>query len=263
MRIRLFLGGDPDNNKIPELTIDMLRTELAKDTAIDLTDENPDIVHIVGAWTPSAVSVAKDALKKFIPMIHTPLASLSPWQKPTSSHVKLTSRCTTIVASGQMEKELLDDGSQRTIRNILNPVVTKQTSPIQMAEEYKDVYRKAIKTGDDELWESVVRKVSMIRESDEVILHICKHLLYAQCLAQRKNIPMIFLSGLAGLLTKSNYDEDRLGEVLRLIRLYLFTQRLEFLMQEKAGLTEGFMPVPMKDDKAAQAMLALVTDYKK
>ena len=130
-----------------------------------------------------------------------------------------------------------------------------------MASEYKNVYENVIKTNDDALWEDVEHQVGLIKESDPVILNICKNLLYARKLSERKNIPQIFLNQLADLLEKSDFDEDKLGEVLKLIRLYEFTQRLEYLMQETANLTEGFMPVPRKEDKTARAMLRIITDY--
>ncbi len=262
MRIRLFLGADPDNNKIAGKMLDILKEELLKDSSIVLTDENPDVIHFIGAWTPTAVGIAKDAMTKFIATVHTPLGCLCPWQKPSSSHVKLTSRCSAIISAGKMEQELLDDGNRQNLQMILNPVVTATTQPATMVSEYKAVYGRIVKSTDDSLWNEVERKVKMIKENDSVILNICKNLLYAQYLSHRKNIPMIFLNGLSEIFVKSDYDEDRLGEVLKLIHLFQFTQRLEFVMQEKANLTEGFMPLPLKEDKVAKSLLAMITDYK-
>lgn len=261
MRIRLFLGADPDKNNIPERTLNLIKGELEKDSSIVLTDENPDVIHIIGAWTTAAVGIAKDALAKYIAIVHTPVCSLSPWFKPSSAQVKLTSRCTTVVASGQMENELLDNENRKNITMILNAVVTATTNAENMTNSYKEVYRQAIKSTDDTLWNDVEHKVSLVKEDNAVILNISKNLLYAQYLYQRKNFPQIFLNSLSELLTKSDYDEDRLGEVLKLIRLYTFTQHLEYVMQESSQLTEGFMPVPMKKDKVADEMLTLITDY--
>lgn len=263
MRIRMFLGADLDNNNIPERTMEVLCAELAKDDKIEITDDNPDIIHFFGAWNPSAQKMAKDAEMKYISTVHTPLGSLSPWQPRSIANAKLTSKCTAIIASGQMEHELIDDGTNNKLLNILNPVVTNSTTAEQMASEYKDVYIKSIKTNDDKIWENIIHKVSMIREQDEVILNICRNLLYAQCLATRQNIPQIFIDNLSNLLTNSNYDEDRLGEVLKLIHLYMFTQQLEYILQEKSGLKEGFMPIPMKEGKLAHQMLSFITNYKK
>lgn len=263
MRIRLFLGADPDNNKIAARMFDILKEELSKDSTIVLTDENPDVIHFIGAWTASAVGIAKDAMAKFIATVHTPLGSLCPWQKPSSANVRLTSKCSAIISAGQMEQELLDDGNRKNLQMILNPVVTSTTTNEKMAAEYKELYRKIIKSTDDSLWDEVENKVKLIKEDDAVILNICKNLLYAQHLTVRKNLPLVFLKGLAELFVKSDYDEDRLGEVLKLINLFLFTQHLEFVMQESAQLTEGFMPLPMKADKVANNMLTLITDYQK
>lgn len=62
-------------------------------------------------------------------------------------------------------------------------------------------------------------------------------------------------------MTASNYNEDTMAEVLKLIKLDVFTQHLEYVMMEKSGLTEGFMPIIYKKDKVSEKMLDLVTNY--
>ncbi|MDO4195067.1 MAG: hypothetical protein Q4D33_02825, partial [Prevotellaceae bacterium] len=85
----------------------------------------------------------------------------------------------------------------------------------------------------------------------------------AQYLVQRKNLPQIFLNQLADVMERSDYDEDKLAGVLKLIKLYQFTQNIEHVMMTTANLGEGYMPVPYKEDKASKAMLDMITDYNK
>lgn len=263
MRIRLLLGADPDKNRIPEQMLALLTKELSKDGSIVLTDENPDVIHLVGAWTSSTVGIAKDAHAKAIAFVHTPLGTLSPWYKPSTSHVKLTTKSTFVVASGQMENELLNDGRMENLKMVLNAVVTQKTSAALMCSEYRAIYHEAVKRNDEAVWDAVDSKMNLLKDIDPVIVNICKNLLYAQYLVQRKNLPQIFLNQLADVMERSDYDEDKLAGVLKLIKLYQFTQNIEHVMMTTANLGEGYMPVPYKEDKASKAMLDMITDYNK
>ena len=261
MRLKIISTVDTDNNAIFRKTKDALVAELEKDDSIILTDENPDIVHIIGAWNASSVKTANDAIKRYIALVYTPLGSLSPWYKPASSHVKLATKATATVASGAMEQELLSGQEKNNLHLILNAVTTATTTPEEMADGYKAIYKDAIETTDITLWNEVDRRIKMVNEQDKCILEICRNLLYAKYLYQRRNIPHKFLDKLVALMTDSNYNEDTMVEILKFIRLDVFTQHLEYVMMEKSGLTEGFMPIIYKQDKVSDKMLDLVTDY--
>lgn len=261
MRLKIINTVDLDNNNICVMTREMLVAEYEKDSNIIITDENPDVVHIIGAWTPSAKKIANDALRRYITLLYTPLGSLSPWYKPTTYNVKLSSKATALIASGEMEKELLGGHEMKNLYLILNAVTTATTTASTMAEEYKVLYKESAERTDISLWDEVNRKISMLKEKDESILEICKNLLYAQYLYQRRRISHQFLNNLAALMTRSNYDEDKMEEVLKLINLHTFTQHLEYVMKEKSSLTEGFMPIFWKKDKVSEKMIELVTDY--
>ncbi len=130
-----------------------------------------------------------------------------------------------------------------------------------MATQYKEVYKEAYEKTDANLWEEVNKRIEMLKETDASILEISRNLLYAQYLYQRGNIPQKFLDTLTALMTASNYNEDTMTEVLKLIQLDVFTQHLEYVMMEKSGLTEGFMPIIFKKDNTSVKMLDIVTDY--
>ncbi len=261
MRLRILNTPDIDNNGISQKTKETLVAELKKDDSIILTDENPDVVHIIGPWNASSASVANDAIKRFIALVYTPLGTLSPWYKPASSHVRLSAKASATVASGTMEQKLLGERDNTNLHLILNAVTTATTTAEEMASGYKAVYREATEKNDVTLWNEVNRRVGMLKEKDGAIQEICKNILYAQYLYRRRNIPHKFLDKLSTLMTGSNYNEDTMTEVLRLIKLDTFTQRLEYVMLEKSGLTEGFMPIIYRKDKVSERMLDLVTDY--
>ncbi len=261
MRLNIINTVDIDNNGISRKTKELLAAELENDNDIILTDENPDVVHVIGAWNANAAKTANDAIKRFISLVYTPLGSLSPWYNPASSHVKLASKASATVASGSMEQELLSGHDIKNLHLVPNAVTTTTTTAQEMASSYKTIYKEAMERTDVTLWNEVNRRIGLLKEKDEAIQEICKNILYAQYLYQRRNLPQTFLDKLSALMTASNYNEDTMAEVLKLIKLDVFTQHLEYVMMEKSGLTEGFMPIIYKKDKVSEKMLDLVTNY--
>ncbi len=261
MRLRIISNTDIDGNNLYLKTKEMLTDEIGKDNGFILTDENPDVVHIIGAWDSHAIKIANDAIKRHIALVYTPDGALSPWYKPTSSHVKLSFKASATISSGTMEQELLSGQDNRKLHLILNAVTTATTTAEEMATQYKEVYKKAFDDTDEALWEEVNKRIGMLKEKDESILEISHNLLYAQYLSIRGNIPQKFLDKLSALMTTSNYDEDTMTEVLKLINIDVFTQHLEYVMMEKSGLTEGFMPIIYKKDSTSEKMLDIVTNY--
>lgn len=261
MRIRVVTASDPANDGIARKTSDQLAKEIEHSPTAVLTAENPDVIHIIGAWDTPSTSIAKEATRKSIAVVHTPLGSLSPWYKPATIHMKLSAGLQAVVASGMMEQELLDDATGGNLRLILNCVTTNTTTPSEMASAYLSVYEEATASTTGSIWKAIDSKMSLIGETDESIIAICRELLYAQYLHKRNNIPRRFIDSLSELMTKSDYDEDHMADLLKLLSLYDFTQRLEYAMQEKSTLTEGFMPIPPLDDKGAKDMVNYITDY--
>ncbi len=261
MRVNIVCGADPSDHQLAQSTYEVLADQMNREKAFLLAEENPDMLHVVGAWDAQSIALAKHCTKRHIPFVHTPLGSLSPWYKPTVSQTKLSDRACAIVASGVMEQKLLSNQGVEHLQLILNAVTTKTTTPSEMAYEYMMVYAKNAKTNDMALWAEIDAKISLLNEDDKDIVTICRNLLYAKYLYEKENIPKKFLSDLTVLLESSDYDEDHFADVLRLITLHDFTARMEYLLGECAGLAEGFMPIPMNGDKEARAMVRMVTDY--
>ncbi len=261
MRIRVITASDIVGDGIAERTCRTLTEEIESARSAILTDENPDVIHVIGGWDTHSIAAAREAQTKRIAWVHTPLGSISPWFNPSSSHMRLSMKATMLVASGAMEQELLDEGDRDNLRLILNATTTATTTAQEMASAYMEVYSEAAKITDKGIWDDIDAKMKLLNEHDGGIIGICRNLLYAQYLHKRGSIPRKFLDGLSSLMTSSDYDEDHMADILRLISLYDFTQRLEYAMQERSTLTEGFMPIPLKDDKEARDILGKVTDY--
>ncbi|MCD8282651.1 MAG: hypothetical protein LUC22_05300 [Prevotella sp.] len=261
MRVNLICGTDLTGDNLPRLTCGLLAGQFERSDDIILTRENAAIAHIVGAWSPSAVTIARRMTRQTIPFVHTPLASLAPWNKPSATRLRLSDEASAVVASGKMEERLLGKRNTGRLRLIPNAVTTNTITAPEMASQYAELYKSVAETNDNALRETIETKLKLLNEADANIVDVCRELLYAQCLYRQRNIPETFLRSLSALLTASDFDEDRFADVLGLIGLDDFTARIEYVMAERAGLTEGFMPVPAVDDKEAKEMLRIITDY--
>jgi len=55
------------------------------------------------------------------------------------------------------------------------------------------------------------------------------------------------------------YDEDKLQEIFKRMRIHKFAARLIFVMNDVIGLSEGFMPIEPLDDKTADKLRVAIT----
>lgn len=86
---------------------------------------------------------------------------------------------------------------------------------------------------------------------NERLIATFKHL---KKLTSDKKLSILHLIELDKELRQHPCEEDKLCESLKEWRLYKFAARIMLLMNLKTGLTEGFMPMPPLNDKAAKNM---------
>ena len=86
--------------------------------------------------------------------------------------------------------------------------------------------------------------------SDETIVRtIAIMLANAHQLDRKQTLSMCHLADLYTMIKYNDYDEDRLAEVLRHMRLYRFSRRIIQLLVDKLHLEEGFRPFsPLADN---------------
>ena len=71
----------------------------------------------------------------------------------------------------------------------------------------------------------------------------------------KRTLSMRHLADLYTMIKYNDYDEDRLAEVLRHMRLYRFSRRIIQLLIDYLHLEEGFTPFPPLADNGTKAII--------
>ena len=92
--------------------------------------------------------------------------------------------------------------------------------------------------------------------SDETIVRtIAIMLANAHQLDRKQTLSMRHLADLYTMIKYNDYDEDRLAEVLRHMRIYRFSRRIIQLLVDKLHLEEGFRPFSPLADNGLKAIM--------
>ena len=91
-------------------------------------------------------------------------------------------------------------------------------------------------------------------EEDAIIKKIATIIANTRQAERKKKLSLRLLADLYKAIKYSDYDEDRLADVLRHLRLYRYSRRMIQLLAEKVLLKEGFMPFPPRNDRKTKGI---------
>ena len=91
-------------------------------------------------------------------------------------------------------------------------------------------------------------------EEDAIIKKIATIIANTRQIERKKKLSLRLLANLYTVIKYNDYDEDRLADALRHLRLYRYSCRMIQLLAEKVLLKEGFMPVPPRDDRKTKGI---------
>lgn len=91
-------------------------------------------------------------------------------------------------------------------------------------------------------------------EDDAIIKKIATIIANTRQAERKKKLSLRLLADLYKAIKYNDYDEDRLAEVLRHLRLYRYSRRMIQLLAEKVLLKEGFMPFPPRNDRKTKGI---------
>ena len=92
-------------------------------------------------------------------------------------------------------------------------------------------------------------------KEDAIFKQIATIIANTRQIERKKKLSLRLLTDLYKVIKYNDYDEDRLAEVLRHLRLYRYSCRIIQLLAEKTLLKEGFMPFPPRNDRKTKGMI--------
>ena len=273
MRIQIYASNKTRSEEINGTLISALERLYQNHSDIILTDENPDIVHVFGAWELDTCKYVSQLYKKTIPYVYSPLGGLLPWKLKRNSmenqqlvlysaQKKMTMRASMIHVCGLLEKESIEKSKwNEAITFIKNPIITNSISEETMAEELLKIYGEIIASYDFKVHEDIQNKVNNLEEEDENIRLIFGKILAAQHQVNRGYIKQETLDDLSHVMIAADYDEDAMANLLQKHHLDLFAARLEQVLLDESTLTEGFTTLPPIQDKETESIRKSITHY--
>ena len=233
----------------------MLRTCIAADHVHDISDVNPDIVHLFGAFDRETSSLLTRYRKLCIPVVLTVCNALAAFTRhgpdihQSSMHLlpkRILRKASAVVATGQQEAWALETAMDgRHVKEVRNAAVTGTVSAETMTEQLLRIYGDTVEQHEQHVQQDIAKTVSSVSANlSDTIRMVCALILYARYLNNRGQLTASRLSQMAQLLVSSDYDEDLLARILSKLHLKTFTARLLAYMEDNSLITEGFMPIP-------------------
>lgn len=221
-----------------------------------------DVAILLGAWDHKLSRLAREARHMGMPYVVAPLGDLSPWNRGHPSARRwvkkgwyqrsLARDAACLIATTPMEKEqLLRLGWQEDVRMVRYPVYTGMATEATMAEGFNAICRSVLADSERLLRERIADM------SDDPI---CRQLLAIYARMPHRDIPADMMGRLHRLLMADDYDEDSLAREIGQLRLTHFSASLFQAMRGITGLTEGFMPLPPREDRLARRIAGYVRE---
>jgi len=271
MRIQVIITKSKTATLINLPMATLLQEYIQKQEGMELTSQNPDIIHVFGTWETATSKIMTKFFKRNIPIIFTSLDGLQaivrkPSGIPNPIHTvnrkHIITNSTSIHVCGPLEKELTSRlCPEKNIITILNPTLTRMTTPQDMFNAMSEVYKDTISSHDRQIRESIDEHVKNVSGDDTVINSICSQILYIQYLLQRGGIHQYVLDSLSNDMTEHQYDEDTMSGIIDKLKIRHFTSSLLTVLNRKSTLTEGFMPINATDDKLASCITKNIVSY--
>lgn len=279
MRVQVIISGKNDTSVVNEsdkslsgLFAQVLTSQYQSIVDIVLTDEKPDVVHLIGVPNTKLYDKAKELCRLEIPYVYSPLGASLPWntkskemdnQSYSSNALSyVMSNASAIHTCSQLEHDSIKKQKEDAVLCIIyNPIITSDISEEDFANRMYKLYHSTIADFDANIRKIIKERISYLNESCEQTCIIIQKIMYAEYLFKRGNIPQNVLNDLAKTMMEADYDEDRMAELLNSQGLDAFAGRLEQIMLDQSILSEGFMPVSVVNDKTTDNIKEIITNY--
>ena len=279
MRVQVIISGKNDASVVNEsdkslsgLFARELLSQYQSIVDIVLTDEKPDIVHLIGVPNTKLYDKAKELCRLEIPYVYSPLGASLPWNAKSKEMDSQTyssdalnymlSNASAIHTCSQLEHDSIKKQKEDVVLSIIfNPIITSDIDEEEFANRMYKLYHSTIADFDANIRKKIKNRINNLNESCEQTCIIIQKMMYAEYLYKRGNIPQKILNDLAKTMMEADYDEDHMEELLNSLGLEEFAGRLEQIMLDQSILSEGFMPVSIVNDKTTDKIKEIITNY--
>ena len=93
------------------------------------------------------------------------------------------------------------------------------------------------------------------KREEKLIRQIAIMIANIQQVQKKRMLSLRHLADLYTIIKYNDYDEDRLADVLRHMRLYSFARRIIQLLADKLRLEEGYMPIKPLNDRTTRSII--------
>ncbi len=267
MNLQLVISPSQLENELYKKRMTRLQQVIGDSPRVTFSDKHIELIHLVGAADNRLLEVARNAVRKKIPYVYTPLESAFTWNAPAITSMAkwcsmenyLLRHATLIHVCGDMElTELEKRHDKNLIIVIADPYVTRLTTEAQFQTQLNGLYEQATRMHEEHIWEVIQKEAAQACPNDINMQKVHQWLIYVTYLYKRDFIHRDTLKLMAEPMTQLHYDEEAYAAFLHKTGKDKFLARIEFVMQEQGLLTEGFMPLPAREDKAARKINASV-----
>lgn len=264
MRIQIVTTTGKDPSACPNLPLAaMLSARLGQCEGVSVVDDRADVVHVFGTWSRKGARAVRRYAARRIPVVFTSADGLCSMLRLHRDRRRVVRRIAGDAAAvhviGPLEGAYVRDvAADAAVCEIANPGITSVLSEEGVVSAMLSLYVRAAELHDRRERQQIAGQVAGLEEKDTVIRDLCAEILYARYQAFRGNLGHGTMDGIAGDLTRRQYDEDRFAGAVRKLGVGDFCRRLLYAAGERASLTEGFMPVPPLEDRQARRLVALI-----
>ena len=94
-----------------------------------------------------------------------------------------------------------------------------------------------------------------LKQEDALLKEIATMMANTRQVERKDTLSLRLLADLYTTIKYNDYDEDRLAELLRHMRIYRYSRRIIQLLADKIHLKEGFMPFPPLNDRRTKGIV--------
>lgn len=222
-----------------------------------------EIICYIGALSPTSIYQIRKVRRQLTPVIYIPCGQLNDRRANllTRPFIKPMRNFDAAIISGKLEQKYLSSYNSLTLYELKNSIVSNQIAEKDFTSTFFKICQEVADQHTYEITKSIEQKIKGVANLNDTTQSLATAILYTQYLLQRNTLTISSLEALAQQMMTSEYDEDLFTNTLQQLHADKFTAGVEQVMIELSLLTEGFMPIPHKNNRSAREIRQAIQIY--